>query len=264
MDEGTRSLGTRLATAFWLQYNIIFLFGCASFALALASLTPLRLGALVEVAWLALAATLPGVGRWVTEQSLSDEVRKTNDGFPPELHERVRAVRETAASIVQSARKARDIEPAELGAIVERIDAVQHAFVRLAHAGQRVSGFLSSLPTADIEAEMKRVSDSLVGEKDLVVKLGLKQSLGLLQRRVRERDRVVNALRATDVQMRTIETSFTYIRSVLANTSSPRDCAAEIESLAMQIAACEALETEAGSVLAEAGGGVLAAPAMRS
>jgi hypothetical protein len=263
MEDGTLSLGRRISAAFWLQYNLIMLFGCACFSLALSSFGPLRLGLIVELLWLAVAIGLPKVCAWVLERSTETDDQLSHAGLPPELCQRIRALRQSAGAIIRAAKKARELTPLEQRSLIERVNAIQHAFVRLARSAHQISVSLIRQPTSEIAAEMQRLREASLGEKDLVVKLGLKQALGLLSRRLQERERVLASLRATEVQMRTIDTSLAYMRSLLDQGTSPAACAAELESLAQQLAACEALEADTGKWLTKTGT-ALVAPQFRS
>jgi hypothetical protein len=251
MADGSRSTGARIWAAFCLQYNLIMLFGCACFSLALASLAPLLLALLIEAIWLLFAIALPGRCDWVLEQTAAAIDRQSHDGLPAALRQRIRATRASANAIIRAANKAADLEPLEQRALIERVNTVQHAFVRLAGLAHSVSDTVSRVSVSDVESEMTRLRYAAQGEKDLVVKVGLKQAIGLLQRRLHERDRVVSALRASETQMRTIETSLSYIRSQLAQGSSPRACAGELEPLALQLATWETLEGETATWLGQ-------------
>ena len=143
---------------------------------------------------------------------------------------------------------------------MNRLETIRQTFLQFA---ERISGshdFWPGLQTANIDADVARVTDALYVEKDPTVKIGLRQALTLSQRRLQEREQVVNTLRGIEVQMSTIETAFVYIESIAAGASSGRDIESEIDALVARISAPDMLDAEVRGVLARAS---VAPPSMR-
>jgi hypothetical protein len=247
--QPTRSLGTRIAAAFRLQYNVILLFGAACFSLALASLTPLSVGLLLELVWLTLAATSQVLSRFVADQSLTTEELRSDAALAPELRDRSRRVRDSADALRRAARRA---APSELPRLLERVDALQRGFTRLVELHERLAAAAVSIPSAEIANEITRVSKAALGEKDLATKVGLKQTLALAQLRQRQHERALGALRVSQAQMRTIENTLAHMHGVLTSKSASHDLAGEVQTMGEQLAACAAAEREARAVLADA------------
>jgi hypothetical protein len=138
----------------------------------------------------------------------------------------------------------------DLRAAMGRLETIRQTFLQFAATHQRLSRFLAGLYAANIDAEVARVSEALHLEKDPTVKIGLRQALTLSQRRVQEREQVVNTLRGIEVQMSTIETAFEYIESIADGASSGRDIESEIDALVSRISAPDVLDAEVRGVLA--------------
>ena len=143
---------------------------------------------------------------------------------------------------------------------MSRLETIRQTFLQFAGTHQRLSRFLAGLQTANIDAEVARVNDALYVEKDPTVKMGLRQALTLAQRRLQEREQVVNTLRGIEVQMSTIETAFAYIESIAAGASSGRDIESEIDALVARISAPDMLDAEVRGLVARAS---VAPPSMR-
>ena len=92
------------------------------------------------------------------------------------------------------------------------------------------------------------------------MKMGLRQALTLSQRRLQEKEQVLNTLRGIEVQMSTIESAFAYIESIAAGATSGRDIESEIDALVARISAPDVLDAEVRGVVARAS---VAPPSMR-
>jgi hypothetical protein len=107
-----------------------------------------------------------------------------------------------------------------------------------------------------LQRESAQLAESMSHEKDLAVRMALKQSLTLLQRRKERREQTANALRAIELQLESIERSFRYLGSQVEEFGSAEEVKAELDAVATQIPSLDALEAEARQSL----GGASARP----
>jgi hypothetical protein len=155
------------------------------------------------------------------------------------------------------------VSPAELRTTVGQLEEVLRSFLRLAAVHQRLSQFLQGMPASDLEREAVRLAEAFTREKDLAVRLALRQSLGLQRRRVQQREQTANTERAVDLQMMAIEQSFLYLESHVLGLGSARELKAEIDAFIKQVSSVDNLEAEAGNALGGAGAGSSAAYPIR-
>ncbi len=254
-DDHPVPLAGRFVLALGLQYNVIFLIGAVSFALALASPLPLEIAGAVEVLWLLIALVFSGVARGIkTHNQRADAVADEASGANHQdldagYRSRGAVLRHVNERIRDAGRANRGVSRGDLRAAMNRLETIRQTFLRFAGTHQRLSRFLIGLQTADIDGEVARVTDALYVEKDPTVKMGLRQALALAQRRLQQREQLVNTLRGIEVQMSTIENAFAYIESIAPNASTGRDIEAEIDALVARISPADVLDVEAGSVL---------------
>jgi len=251
-------LGSRFSLALGLQYNIILLLGAVSFSLALASPRPVEGALAAEVAWLLIAVVFPGVSRWIkkhnrrADEAADDPAGANLEDLQPDYRARGSALRHLNERIREGGRANTGVSWGELRSAMSRLDTIRQTFLQFAGTHQRLSQFLAGMQTANIDADVARVTDALYVEKDPTVKIGLRQALTLSQRRLHEREQVVNTLRGIEVQMSTIETAFVYIESIAAGASSGRAIESEIDALVARISAPDMLDAEVRGVLARA------------
>jgi hypothetical protein len=249
------SLMSRLSLAFWLQYNVILLFGSICFALALASALPAAVGAAAEFLWLLVATAFPEISRWIERHNrMADDAAADPSGshrdLDPSYQHRASMLRQTGDRVRAACRRNTGVSRGETRSILKRLEAIRETFLRFADIHQRLSRFLSDIQTANIDAEVARLTDEVSVEKDLRVKISLRQALTLSRRRLLQREQVANTLRGIEVQMSTIETASAYLDSVAAHANSGRDIESEIDAWVGRISSPDVVEAEVGTVLA--------------
>ena len=211
-----------------------------------------------EVLWLLIAVAFPGVARWIKKHNRrADEAADGPSGanledLNPDYRDRGSVLKHMNARIREAGRANAGVSWGDLRSTMNRLETIRQTFFQFAGTHQRLSRFLAGLQSANIDAEVARVTDALYVEKDPTVKMGLRQALTLAQRRLQEREQVLNTLRGIEVQMSTIEAAFAYIESIAAGASSGRDIESEIDALVDRISAPDMLDAEVRGVLARA------------
>jgi hypothetical protein len=251
----------RLSTVFWFQYNVILFLGSLLFSAAMRSWGPAVLGALGEAIWLLLGTALRPV--YTSIDLHRAKMRRAPSGPHSAALERISGKHAPrfdalvrAADAVQRARlEMGGLSRAELRAVLGRLETLQEAYVRLASVHDRVSEYLKGGPSGQHEPETARLSEALSREKDMSVRLALRQSLTLAQRRVEQRAHIANTLRAVELKMTAIEQSFAYLGSQVIGLGSAVELKAEVDALMAQFSSVGALEVEASRALASAHAG---------
>src|SRR5882757_2772969 len=126
-EEPTPGLMSRLSLAFWLQYNVILLFGSICFALALASALPAVVGAGAEFLWLLVATAFPAISGWIERHNrMADAAAADPSGshrdLDPSYQDRASMLRRTADRVGEACRRNTGVSRAETRSILRRLE----------------------------------------------------------------------------------------------------------------------------------------------
>lgn len=257
------------------QHNLILLAGAAGLSLALATSTPLLVALGGEVLWLLLAPRHPSFRRWAAQRAAnaSGSTTPVHDRNGPQLPAVPARRTPPAAQMVDpdQARRAHELQAvaseiqqlaAERGAdgdllahLGGRLYSLQQSFLRMATVQHKLSRFLGDGRAAQLEQEVVRLGQALATEKDLGVKLSLRQALSIGQRQLKQHEQIENTRRALDVKLATLEMSFGYLRSVLVGGGTGAELISHLEELESGTGFVSELEDEATAAVAGAGGG---------
>jgi hypothetical protein len=245
MNEGKRE-PSYLVRLFSLQYNWIPFGGALLFALASASPEPALVGVVAELAVLLVGSNLPPVRRWLDRRDAGLRRSAANHmvavrGLERELASRVLAVDQALDEIREfgGPRPEPEFERA-----VTRLRTLLDVHLGLCETHQRVSAFLSAISRQELVAEAERLKAAFVAEKDIGLRLTLRQALTLAQRRIDHRESLVQTLRGVGVRLESLERSVAYLRSQGEALASSARFASEVETLVRQIDPPAAVELE--------------------
>jgi hypothetical protein len=206
-----------LVRVFSIQYNWILFGGALLFALASASRLPALVGVAVEAFVLLVGSNLPPVRRWLDRRDASLRRAAQNDvlmvavrGLTPEYASRVVAVHHAFGEIRElgGPRPSPDFEHA-----VTRLETLRGIHLALCESHQRITKFLAATPAKELGAEVDRLRVAFMAEKDIGLRLTLRQALTLAERRRGHRENLVQVLRGVGVRMESLERSIAYLRS---------------------------------------------------
>jgi len=240
------------------QTNVILLAGAIAFAVALWSLWPLVIWVVAEGLWLFACGISPGLRDWLLARRLahgasdpanlaaaSPRPGSAPGALTPAYADRVGSLERVVAEIhllAQERQLQRD-SLAGLGPLLE-------AFGRMAVLHQRLSHFLSRMTSERLREELARISNSAAAEQDPGIKLSLRQSLTLIQRRLAQHEKLESTQRALGIKMSTFELSVEYLRSQVFGGASESELVAEINELRSSTGFLLATESEAQAQLA--------------
>jgi hypothetical protein len=251
-DEYSEPFVRRLGRAFGFQYNVILFFGALLYSAALASWVPALVAAPIELLWL-LVGSSRATNRWIESRDREAGAATASNASGTEDLAAYALRFDALARVLDNVKMAKfdmtGMSANELGAALRQLEETQGSFTRLASLHQRLSQFLRTMPSADLELEIEQRTRALAAEKDLAVRMALRQSLGMVQRRLQHRELTANMLRAIDLRMSAIEQSFAYIESHLLNLGSALELRAEVDALVARVSSVDALEAGAGEAL---------------
>jgi hypothetical protein len=256
-----RNLTSRLALAFGFQYNVILFLGALLYSAALGSWVPASAAAAAELAWLIVGA-FPGTSDWIEKgrQKRGPPPTPNAGSSLPALAPAHAARYEALARIAAQARLTQldttGVSPAEVTTTLAHLDEASRSFLRLVSLHQRLSQFLASAPSTELDHEAARLHDNFSREKDLAVRMAIRQSLNLVQRRRQHRELTINMLRAVELRIAAVEQSFAYIEMQVLPLASALELKAEVEALVARVSSVDALEAGAGTAVASPDGSV--------
>ncbi len=244
--------------AFANQYNYILLGGAGLFALATFSWLPLIIGAGIETLWLVLGADSVPFRRWVLQQEskeaqedLERQAKAALAELGPEYIERFDELRRMSEEIQDLGQKNRSLEARIIENEMAKLGRLLHSFLQMAVVHQRLGTFLDGDDANDIEQDIRQTENDLRSEKNREVAAGLRQSLGLAQRRLQQHVRISDMHRLLTVKMGTLEKSFQFLRSHILGVGTREELAQEIDDLIIGVESVESLSEETSGLLTD-------------
>jgi hypothetical protein len=206
-----------LVRLFSIQYNWILFGGALLFSLASASRLPALLGTAVEALVLLVGSNLPGVRRWLDRRDAALRRAAANDAVMAAVRGLERDYASRVIALDHALGDIRDFggpkpEP-EFEAAVTRLETLRDVHLGLCESHQRVTKFLAAAPTKELAGEVDRLKLAFAAEKDIGLRLTLRQALTLAQRRIAHRESLGQTLRGIGVRLEALERSVTYLRS---------------------------------------------------
>jgi len=240
-----------VARAFWNQYNVILLAGAALFSVALASFVPILVAAVAEVVWLGIGARSAAFRSWVAHRAflerrarLEQELESSLAALDPSYRERFAAMGRAISEILELLGGQMGVSRSELETATLKLDEVRAAFLRFSAIHQRLFRFAAETPVTDLEREVVRLREQFSGEKDLGVRVTVRQALGLAERRLQQWQQIGNTRRTVEVQLDTVEKSFSYVKSRAMGFATGPEILREIDGLLSQVSSVGAFEAE--------------------
>ena len=253
MTDSTHAPRGYVARFFLVQYNLVLLAGAALFALAAATPWPLIAAAGLEALWLGLGASVPGMRRWLERREtsfrraeLEGVVGNAAQMLDADYAERVRGMQAALAEIRAAGGRA---PSASFEQAIARLETVGPVYLELCVTHQRLGRFLLATTEAELAVDAERLKAAFDSEKDLGIRLTLRQALALAQRRIEHRQAMLQLFRGLAVKLETVERSVAYLRAQgPALTSSPT-LTDEIEALLAETGPAPAIDVAADPAL---------------
>jgi hypothetical protein len=239
------------ARAFSLQYNLILLGGAALFSLAAASPWPLAVGLGAELAWLLVGSNLGAVRRWLDRREVFAEVVPAVAAQPvspePALPEPPppvaleREYQQRLATLERVLGELRSLAGPRADPIyrraVERLEIIRASFCATCEAHQGIVHFMAATPEADLTREVEQLQQTILAEKDLTIKLTLRQALVLAKRRIEQRQAMSAELGALALKLGTVERAVAHLFTQGRALGGTAKLAAEIDAVVVTLGA---------------------------
>jgi hypothetical protein len=240
------------------QYNIIALVGTAGLSVALESWIPAAVAVAGEVVWLLLAGRTSGYRQWASEEAAgvkrtqhavetAQATRRLDDAYTARVNQLNRVADEVRRLAAE-----RGMDPAVFERGGDRLQALVQTFIQMSTLHQRLVRFLSGSPAGNLDEEVARLSKEMSAEKDAGVRLTLRQTLTVAQRRQKQHEQIEGTRRALDAKMRTLEMSLDYLRSQVFAGGAEADLENQLDELSATVSFLPDLEAEASATIASA------------
>ncbi len=138
----------------------------------------------------------------------------------------------------------RKVRSEELTAALGTLSELAAAFERLCKLHQRLKRYVAQTSRADLEQELARLNEGFSKEKDLGLRVTLRQAVTLAQRRLEQHGRICSLERATELRLDMIDSAASHVRSQGLTMTSPDEFAAQIRDLFTHVASVNALEQD--------------------
>ena len=244
--------------AFWNQYNFIMLGAAALFSIATFTWVPLMLGAGVEALWLFLGSDSSPFKRWVAiqeSQEDKDRLKKQAEvslaALEPGYHQRFRELLACSERIQSLANANPSLETQLIQGEMDKLGQLLHSFLEMAVTHQRLGHYLIDNDENDLRKDIEANERAIRNEQDKTVLAGLKQSLALAQKRLKQHQTIEANWRALGVKMDTLDKSFRYLESHVVAISERKQLSEEIDELILGVDAVSDLHDETTTTLAD-------------
>jgi hypothetical protein len=240
------------------QYNLIAMVGAAGLTAALETWIPAAVAAAGEVIWLMVAGRTNGYRQWVSQQAAgarrtqqaadtAQATRRLDDAYSARVNQLGRVIDEIRRLAAE-----RGLDPSVFDRGGDRLQALVQTFIQMSALHQRLVRFLGGSPAANLDEEVARLSKEMTAEKDAGVRLTLRQTLTVAQRRQKQHEQIEGTRRALEAKMRTLEMSLDYLRSQVFAGGTEADLENQLDELAATVSFLPDLEAEASATIASA------------
>jgi len=242
--------------AFWNQYNYILMGGAALFSLATFTWIPLMLGAGIEALWLFLGSDSTPFKRWVAIQESQEErerlklhAQEAIATLEPGYLQRFKSLEQCSERIQELAGNNPSLETKLIQGEMDKLGQLLHSFLDMATTHQRLGHYLIDNDENDLRRDIESTERALKNEQNSTVISGLKQSLLLAQKRLKQHQTIEANWRALGVKMDTLDKSFRYLESHVVAISERKQLSEEIDELILGVDAVSDLQNETSTTL---------------
>jgi hypothetical protein len=155
----------------------------------------------------------------------------------------VQAVGAALSELRAQAPASGDPEARALAAALDDLEQLRPAYLRACELHQRLSRSLAQ-GTDRYREEIARLTALHAAEKDLGLKLELRQTINAAQREIDQHARLDELRRALELRVSQLEHDLSHLRSLLLSGAAPSEARAEAERLLLHVGGFAALETQ--------------------
>ncbi len=257
MAAGTKKRSL-LHRAFHNQYNYILLGGAALFSAVTFMWLPLLVGAGIETLWLAIGADSAPFRRWVAiQENLEDKQRiaaRANEALAalePAYLQRFQELEKVSERVQELAKENPSFETQLIQGEMDKLGKLLHSFLEMALTHQRLGHYLADNDENDMRRDIEATERAMRSEQDPEVLAGLRQSLALAQKRLKQHQSIDASYRLLGVKMDTLDKSFRYLESHVVAISEKEQLTQEIDELILGVDAVTEISDETEGTLRE-------------
>jgi len=245
-----------LKHAFEDQHNLVLLLGASCFSVAFASFLPLIVGVSAELVWLSVGPRLPAFREWVDRKLSTQYLARSEAAIEGALAElstaevrRFRALSRNVALLLANA-EAR-LPAHELELAVHGLLELRRTFLDYSFLGQRVTALADQIPNSERELEAERLQQTYGAERELTVRMTIRNALTALQRTISQQTSLASVNRTIELRLEMLEGALLYLTGRLADPTFEQ-LAPEIDNALREIGPAEALELKVDEIFAQA------------
>jgi hypothetical protein len=254
-DEKKRSL---LHRAFHNQYNYILLGAAAVFSAVTFTWIPALLGVGVEALWLVIGADSSPFKRWVAIQESLEERERLKKraeaslgNLEPEYFARFKELEQVSERIQSLAKENPSFETALIQSEMDKLGKLLHSYLDMAITHQRLGHYLVDNHENDIRRDLEATERALRNEQNAEVAAGLRQSLALAQKRLKQHQSIEASYRLLGVKMDNLDQALRYLESHVVQISNREELTQQIDELVLGVDAVSDLADETEGTLLE-------------
>jgi hypothetical protein len=240
------------------QYNLIALAGAAGLSLALESWAPIAVAVAGEVLWVLIAPRTRSFRQFAASQADGEKrsqravetaqaTRRLDDVYTARVNHLGRLIEE-----IRRLADERGMDQSVFDRGGDRLQAMVQTFIHMSTLHQRLVRFLGGGHSTNQEEEVSRLAREMAAEKDAGVRLTLRQTLTVAQRRLKQHEQIEGTRRALEAKMQTMEMSLDYLRSQVFAGGTEADLENQLDELAATVSFLPDLEAEATATIASA------------
>lgn len=208
-----------LRAAFFDQHNLIVLFGSAALSLSFGSVWPLAAALGAECSWLAFGPRSAKFrafvdARWRGEQRAqrAAALKPLVEKLESRISTRFAALEELAESVFEAVEERGDTE-LSLVALRRSLASAARAFLDFGMVHARSSKAIAEVPYEELQAELARSTQLFALERNLEGRVALRQEQKAIQRRLLQRDNLMQVEHAAGLKLGAIESGVAHLRA---------------------------------------------------
>ena len=230
------------------QHNVIVVLGAGALSLSFASIWPLAVALVAECLWL-LAGSRSARFRALVDRRAEDAERSRRvaehkpfvDKLDVRTASRFSSLEESLRAVLDAAEE-RGATSSELDALRTALDRLTRAFLDFGVLHARLSRAAAEVPFEELQAELTRAAELFAVERNLETRVALRQEQKAIQRRLLQRDNLLQAEHAAGAKLGAVENGVAYLRSRALVSVAAAQLANEADVLFGQIGSPRSLE----------------------
>ena len=258
MAEAGNKKPSLFSRAFFNQYNYILLGAAGLFSIVSFTWLPLLIGGGIEALWLVLGSDSTPFKRWVAiQESLEERERlkkRASDALgqlEPAYLRRFNELEKVSERIQSLAKENPSLEVTLIQGEMDKLGKLLHSFLEMAVTHQRLGHYLADNDENDMRRDIESCERAMRNEQNAEVLSGLRQSLTLAQKRLKQHQSIEASFRLLGVKMDTLDKSFRYLESHVVAISEKEQLSKEIDDLILGVDAVSEIGDEMDSTIAE-------------